>query len=233
VNRSLAALLWPEGSAVGRSIVIDDTRLGGKYAVVGVSADAHTMSLERVDPAVYLAHDGWGNMLVRDATPDLLARLSAVATAVDPRVKVSGGPLARSLLRFTRNSIISAAVASGIGAVALLLAAVGIFGVFAFMVEERRREIGIRMALGARSSQVIRSILGGTRWAVGGGLVAGGAMAVGASFVLRRYLLGMSPLDIRTYLTVAVILASAGLLASYVPARRAARVDPATTLRAD
>jgi predicted permease len=234
VNRTLARLLWPERSPLGQSLVAIDGRTRETLTVVGVSADARTSSLEHVDPAMYRAlGDPDAFMFFPNAAPDLPARIAAMASSIDARAKVSGGPFGRSLQRAVRNSLVSAGVASGIGVVALFLATVGVFGVFAFMVEERRREIGIRMALGARRSQVIRLILGGMRWAIGGGLVVGALMAVGIGFVLRRYLLGLSPLDVGTYLTVAVILTSAGIIASYVPARRAARVDPALTLKAD
>ena len=120
-----------------------------------------------------------------------------------------------------------------LGAFALALAAVGMFGVFAYAVRQRTREIGIRMALGAPPWSVVRLVLFGHARAVGAGLAAGSVGAVAASFILRSRLHGVGPFDPAAYLGVAGALAVAALAASYVPARRAARVDPVVALRCD
>jgi putative ABC transport system permease protein len=112
-----------------------------------------------------------------------------------------------------------------------MLATVGMFGVFAYAVRQRTREIGIRMALGAQSADVVRLILAGHSRAVMVGLVVGLLGAIAASQVLRGFLYGLSPFDPIAYLGVAVLLAFAGLAASYVPARRATRIDPLAALR--
>lgn len=104
---------------------------------------------------------------------------------------------------------------------------------FAFVVQERTREIGIRMAIGARASQVVRLVVGTTSWATAGGLLLGLAGAVAVSRVLEGYLYGIDPFDAVTFAAVAVVLAVAALVATYVPVRRATRVDPATALRCE
>ena len=124
-------------------------------------------------------------------------------------------------------------LAGVLGACALALATVGMFGVFAYAVRQRTREIGIRMALGAQPSAVVRLVLGGHSRAVVGGLIAGLLGGVAASLILRNRLHGLSPFDPISYLGVATILTVAGLAASYVPARRATRVDPVVALRHD
>jgi putative ABC transport system permease protein len=118
-----------------------------------------------------------------------------------------------------------------LGVFALALATVGMFGVFAYAVRQRTREIGIRMALGAQRSDVVRLILAEHSRAVVIGLLAGLAGAVASTQLLGRFLYGMSPFDPLAYLGVAFVLACAGLFASYVPARRATRVDPLEALR--
>ena len=124
-------------------------------------------------------------------------------------------------------------VAWGLGLLALLLATIGAFGVFASMVEERRQEIGTRMALGAARWQVIRLVLSGAMWPVAGGLAAGLVLALIATPVLRHALYGMSPFDPIAYFEVAAILVVAAFVATWIPAARAAAVEPAITLRGD
>jgi ABC-type antimicrobial peptide transport system permease subunit len=124
-------------------------------------------------------------------------------------------------------------VAWGIGAVGLLLASIGAFGVFAYAVEERRREIGIRMAMGAQAAQVIRLVLRTTQSSVLMGLGAGVVLTAVAAPLLRSYLYGLSPFDPVAYLQVSGLLLAAALMATWIPARRATRINPAITLRAD
>jgi putative ABC transport system permease protein len=126
---------------------------------------------------------------------------------------------------------VGASIASGLGFIALLLASLGVFGVFAYIVEERRRDIGVRLALGANRAQVRRSIIAATRWPVMGGLAVGLGLALVGGFVLRSNLYGLSVLDPLSYLAVIAILGFAAIAATFIPLRRALRVDPAVTLR--
>jgi ABC-type antimicrobial peptide transport system permease subunit len=105
------------------------------------------------------------------------------------------------------------------------------FGVFVYAVQQRTREIGIRMALGAQPAQVIRLVLADSARAVAGGFLAGFAASAGSSQLLTAYIHGISPFDSRAYFSVAIILAAAALMASWLPSRRAAGIDPSTTLR--
>jgi ABC-type antimicrobial peptide transport system permease subunit len=108
---------------------------------------------------------------------------------------------------------------------------VGVFGVFAFVVQQRTREIGIRTALGAPSASVIALILRDSAGSIVAGIVTGFAAAVGVSRLLRSQLFGATPFDPVVFGVTAVALAVAGVLASFIPARRAARIDPITALR--
>jgi ABC-type antimicrobial peptide transport system permease subunit len=152
---------------------------------------------------------------------------------LDARIAVTIVPLSDSLRGALRNSIVGAAIAWSIGLLGLALAIVGVFDVFAYVVEERRREIGIRIALGAQSVHVVRLILGETRAATLGGLLVGFVVSLGVGQVLRRYLFGMSPADPIAYSGIALVLLVASALATYVPVRRASRIDPAVTLKCD
>jgi putative ABC transport system permease protein len=118
-------------------------------------------------------------------------------------------------------------------AVALVLAAIGIYGVLAYFVSQRRREIGIRMALGAQQAQVVVLVLRQMMVLTAVGVTAGLAGAAGVSGYLEGLLFGLAPLDVATFAGVAVAFVAVAALASYVPARRATRVDPLAALRTE
>jgi predicted permease len=120
---------------------------------------------------------------------------------------------------------------SGFGALALLLSAIGIYGVMAYTVSRRTREIGVRMALGADRRAVVAMVLRRSMLLVGIGLGAGAVAALGAGQLLRSQLLGVKPWDPVTFAAIVAVLAAVALLASWLPARRAARVDPLVALR--
>jgi ABC-type antimicrobial peptide transport system permease subunit len=120
-----------------------------------------------------------------------------------------------------------------LGVLGLTLATIGMFGVFAYAVRQRTKEIGIRMALGASPVTIVRLVLSGNTRAISVGLAAGLVGALAASQVLRGSLYGLSPLDPIAYGGVVLLLATAALMASYMPARRATRVDPVMALRHD
>jgi putative ABC transport system permease protein len=122
---------------------------------------------------------------------------------------------------------------SGFAALAILLAAVGLYGVIAFSVSQRTREIGIRRALGATERHVLLLVTGQGIRLVVGGIVLGVVGAVGLLQVLKSMLFGVSPVDPVVYVLVTILLGFVALLASYVPARRAARVDPMIALRSE
>jgi ABC-type antimicrobial peptide transport system permease subunit len=116
-------------------------------------------------------------------------------------------------------------------AVALFLGSVGIYGVISYVVSQRTREIGVRMALGAEQRDVSRMVLKQASLLAGGGVVIGLAGAMGLTRLMSSLLFGVSPMDPVTFGSVAVGLAAVALVASYVPARRAAKVDPVVALR--
>jgi putative ABC transport system permease protein len=153
---------------------------------------------------------------------------------VDPRLTLSAP---QPLAAITAVSLLPYRVAAGVigvlAALALFLSSLGVYGVVAHAVEQRRREIGVRIALGARSPEVLRMILAsGLRLALPG-LVVGALGAVGAARLLRSLLLGVSPTDPITFAVVIAVLVATLTLASFVPGRRAAGLDPLEALRSE
>jgi predicted lysophospholipase L1 biosynthesis ABC-type transport system permease subunit len=207
--------------------------------IVGVVGDAHQFGVDApAEPEFYLPHaqDPWPWLYAVVRTrgdPVALVRDAERAVwSLDPNVPVTSvrtmeGLLAGSLAR-RRFQMLALGAFAG---VAVLLAVVGVYGVMAYLVARRTREIGIRVALGAGRGGVLRLVVGeGARLAalgVGLGLVA----SLGASRAVARLLYGVSPTDPLTFAGTAALLGGVALLACWVPARRAARVDPVRALR--
>jgi predicted permease len=233
VNETLARALWPGESAIGR--IVNHVDRAGKtlraYTIVGVVRDAHLTSLEQVEGTIFTpARSG---MFLTRGGPEAVERIRAAALAISPSAVVATRPLTDELRNYLVQSRAGAALAWAIGLLGLTLAIVGVFGVFAYAVEERRREIGVRMALGAAGPQILRMLAATSGRAMISGLAAGLVVSLACGPLLRSYLYGLSPLDPGAYALVAAILAGAGVLATFIPARRACRIDPAVTLRAE
>jgi predicted permease len=241
VNERFAARMWPGESPIGQVVDVELGRLLNgnaaeqtRFVVVGVAGNAHLTSLGDIEPLIHTPLPTSVPIhlqaLVR-RDPSNEAAVKKIIAEHEPALSVAIAPLADGIRGALRGAISGATIAGTLGALALVLAVVGIFGVFSFVVEERRREIGIRLALGADGAQISVSVLRMLMWPLATGLGAGVAMAVAASMALRGYLLGISPLDPLAYLTAGSILVFAALVAAFGPMRRAVRVDPAVTLR--
>lgn len=228
VNESMARDLWPGESPLGKTVIDTVER-----RVVGVVKDANLVRIDRVDHLM-LRPIGARNipvLLVRGASPAITQSMTAVASRIDPRVHVRVDSISTNVERQLGDLGIVATLAGVLGVIALGLASVGVFGVFAFVVQQRTREIGIRTALGAPSARVIALILRDSARSIVAGIVTGFAAAVGVSRLLRSELFGATPFDPVVFGATAVALAVAGVLATFIPARRAARIDPITALR--
>jgi ABC-type antimicrobial peptide transport system permease subunit len=194
--------------------------------------DARLQRLDEPSALIFMPADAdLRPMLVRAKGAADRAKLLAVLQRIAPRAEVAAiEDLARESLDDARAG---SRMALAIGLVALLLSTIGVLGTFWFNVEERRREIGIRLALGARGREVVRAVARSVLPSTFAGLAAGLLLGAGAGSVLRAYLFGVSPLDPISFGAVIALILACGALASLAPLRRAMRVDPAVTLRAE
>ena len=240
INETMARAFWPGASPLGARITFEADQKHW-IEVVGVVGDVRDRDLGRPAPAqVYVAHAQWGEpalTLVVKTAGDPLALLGPVRAAarrLDPEIPVAE---ARTLEQALGTSLTShrmrAAIFGGFAALALLLAAVGIYGVMASLVTQREREIALRMALGARQGEVLAGVIGQSLRLAVPGLVLGTAGALLSARVLGGFLYGVRPADPLTLglapAAVALLVAAAALL----PARRAARTAPMAVLRSE
>jgi predicted permease len=235
INETLARQLWPNEDAVGRTVLAETSRdTYERYTITGVVRDVHYTSPMSIDPVFFRPPVLTSTSVLFRNGPSAAAEAQALITAIEPRLQVvTIEPITTNITSALEQRRFAAGLAWAIGILGLTLATVGVFGVFAYAVEERRREIGVRLALGARARDVFRALFDVNRWSVGGGLVVGLMLSVAAGFVLRSYLFGLSPVDPLAYLAVGGLMGFAALLATAVPARRALRVDPAVTLKSE
>lgn len=229
VNESFARKYWPAESAAGKTIAIGQTQ-----EIIGVVRDAQTSTLGKAAPAFYrlLSGDFVPVVLARHK-PEILERAKAALLRAEPRAEIRFVPLRTRFDRHVRPARIGAAIAGALSLFGLGLASMGVFGVCAYLVQQRQREIGVRVALGARPASVVGFVLGAHGRAIGFGLVAGCIGAVAVSRLLEGNLYGVSPLDPVAYLGVLAVMAGAGAAATAVPALRALRLDPVSALRCD
>jgi hypothetical protein len=255
VSESAARQLWPDDNAIGKRLLSGSSPAAAPrgqsqavagvaattpespadaYEVVGVAKDVPIRSLDEIEPVVYLAATHVDpKLLVKTSSPTLRERVTPIVEAIVPGARLSVSPLTENVRNSLSQLEFGSRVAWSIGLLALVLATIGAFGVFAYMVEERRREIGIRMALGARAPEVIRLVLHGASRPIVIGLGAGLVLSIGGGLLLRSALYGMSPFDPIAYAQIAAILTLAATIATWIPARRATRIDPTVALRAD
>ncbi len=233
VNERLARALRPDGSAAGQWIEAD-----GRWRVAGVVADAHVSSLERIEPTLFMpltASDptpATAQLLV-PADPGSVERVRALVVSAEPTAIVTVVPLGDDRRRVLRPAKVGAGLAAALGILAVSLAAIGICGVFSYVVEARTREIGVRVALGARAPQVVGLVFRQAAWPLTGGLATGLTVSALGAPVLRSYLIGVGPYDPLAFAGAAIIAVVAAAIATFVPGRRAASIDPAAVLRHD
>jgi ABC-type lipoprotein release transport system permease subunit len=225
--------VWPGARAVGRTLVHPDSKELAPLTVVAVVRDVPIRSLGTFEPVVYLPSRNLSLMLVPNTDPATLEQLRAVSQAIEPAAVLTPTPM-REIVRESFSETAAASLIGWmVGAAALLISTLGIFGVFSYAVEERRREIGIRIALGGAARHVSLQVLRSGQRATVVGVAIGFVLCAVAASLLRSQLFGLQPFDAVTYLQVATILATATMLALWIPARRATRVDPAITLRCE
>jgi macrolide transport system ATP-binding/permease protein len=229
VNETAAKANWPGQNPVGKTFEQDVKT----WEVVGVARDAYTTDLNTVQPTLYWPMSGSFDapqVLVAGGGP-AVQRIAAVVTRIEPRVQVRSAPLADNFQEQLAPARYGAVLAGVLGVLALALTSIGMSGVFAYVVRQRTREIGVRMALGAQPWQVVRLVLASNLRALVVGLAVGLAGAAAMSGVLVHQVSQVRPVDPAAYAAVFVLLIVAAAAASAFPARRAARVDPVRALR--
>jgi predicted permease len=247
VNETMARRFWSDGDAVGRRLKVGNPQGDAAWlTVVGVVGDVRQMGLDTAsEPEFFTSANQqaftnpfmWPSQLLVRTRVEPLTVAAAVRDAVwaidadQPvtRVRAMDEVLDSELTNRNRQLTLVGAFAS----LALLLASVGLYGVLAYTVSQRTREIGLKMALGAQPSTVVRGVVRGALVLAALGISLGLAAAFGLTRFLASFLYGVSPTDALTAGGVAAVLLVVTLLASYVPARRAAAVDPMAALRSD
>jgi predicted permease len=234
VSEAAARELWPDAEPIGKTLLSAMSATEFEtHEVVGVARDVPVRSMSAIEPVIYRTPTLASALLLRNSSPGIVARVRTIVATVEPGATVSGRPYASYLGESLGFAVVGSQVAWLVGSLGLFLAMVGAFGVFAYAVQSRRREIGIRMALGASGRQVVGLLLRTAGSATLWGLALGFAMVVALAPILRQVLYGLSLLDVVAYVEVIAILTVAVGLATWIPARRALVVDPATTLRAE
>jgi len=235
LNSLAASLLWPGVNPLGKTLKVGDRAPElVEFVVVGVVPDLPTTAINVLEPVAYWRSRMLSSLvIVRSTEPEALQRLTALAERIEPGTVLSSRPLTDMLSDSLLEPRIGGWIAGGIGIFGLVLAMIGAFGVFAYAVESRRRELGIRMALGARASQVVMLVFRTTQSSVIWGLGVGTVISAAAAPFFRSQLLGLSPFDPLSYLQVVAVLGMAAALATWIPARRATRVNPSETLRSE
>jgi putative ABC transport system permease protein len=250
LSESAAKQLWPGQNPIGRSIrlgtdeqfhtkseVLPD---GPTYRVVGVAHDTRGVELDGSDSEqVYVPlpadHLQDYPILIRTHTDpeQFMGAVGPVISSIDPNLVATSSTL-EEMLHQTPPFIVSglaAAFASTVGLFGLLLASMGIYGTVGYIVVLRTREVGIRMALGAKKRDILGLMLRESTRAVLAGLLVGAVLAIGASYLLRGVLYGLKTIDGISFVGVSVLFLAVALLSAYLPSRRAIRVDPIVALR--
>jgi uncharacterized membrane protein YqjE len=249
INEFMAKTHWPGLDPIGRRITLDDSSW---LTVVGIVKDNVRESLSAPhEEEMFLAfaqRPGYLRGLGASRTMTLVARVACLRAECDASALVA--PIREAIRSVERNAPISAVATFGalartataesrfyllllaaFAAIAVVLAAIGIYGVMAYAVSRRTHEIGIRIALGAEPGSVMRAVVGEGVSMASIGAAVGLATAFGLTRLMRGILYGVSPFDVWTFAAVTALLIAVALVATLVPARRATRVDPLVALR--
>jgi len=243
INETLAKKYFPGEDPVGKRI--GDTQLTPKSIkeIVGVVEDVKDGSLDSDTwPAVYYAFnqnpDTYFSLILRTSQSEssVLPSLASAIHEIDSGIGTMNETTMTARINDSPTAYLhrsSAWLVGGFASMALLLAVVGLYGVIAYSVNQRTREIGVRMALGAQRGSVCQLIMKEAGWVAGVGIAVGLLGSIGAATLIRGLLFGVRSWDAATLIAVSGVLAISALLASYVPARRAAKVDPMVALRCE
>jgi hypothetical protein len=232
VNQSLGRQFFGSESPIGLTL----RTARRQYAVIGVVDDVvYQSAREGAPPTVYfLSSFGYGNLSVRATSGDPARLRDAVietVTRTDPHVRVAAVPLSAYARATVAAERLTAALAGFFGVLALGLSAIGIYGVMTYSVSRRQVELAIRRALGATSADLWSRVIGRSLRILAGGVVLGTAASYWVTGFFAPLLYGVGPRDITTFLGAVAVLSAVAVTATWLPARRAARLDPAILLR--
>jgi putative ABC transport system permease protein len=241
VNETAARRFWPGESALGHIVAVGQGGFGDHAEVIGVVGDVRYGQMDQPpSPDVYVPYlqsPRRGMMLnvrASGGAANLATAIREQVGALDKNLPLYDIQTMYGRIREgTAKARFSVTLLTVFAAIALILSAVGIYGVMAFVVAQRTREIGIRMALGARPGAVLGMVVGRGGLLAAAGIIAGTLGALAATRVLATLLYRVRPDDSGTYVTIGFGLLAVALAASYIPARRAAAVDPSSALRGD
>ena len=240
INESFARQIYPGDNPIGRQFILN---LGNEqpHEIIGVVNDVKLVSLDgEIRATAYLSSRQYAfgimTYVVRtDSDPSTIAPAAVrVIREIDPLLPVSAvRPLAEVFAESIARPRLTASAMSIFAGAALLLAALGVYGIVAYSVAQRSREFGIRVALGAKPRQIIGMVVGQNFRIVAMGLILGMAAAIPVTRTMRGLLFQVQPNDPWTFVAIGVMLAVVAAVASYLPAHRGTRVDPIATLRSD
>ncbi len=243
INQALARKYFPGQDPIGQSIADDEGGRPSEWQIVGVVDDIHEGPLDLdIAPTEYFSVNQTGDhnftLVVRSSQDAgaLLPMLVSMLHQIDPGLGVSDEATMIDEIDATQAALLhrfSAWLVGGFAAMALILGIVGLYGVIAYSVSQRTREIGVRMALGAQRRSVYGLVMQQAGWLTAAGLAIGLICSIGTSVLIRSLLFGVQAWDAVTLVSVALLLGLASMSASFLPARRAASVNPVEALRAE
>ncbi|HKO05985.1 MAG TPA: ABC transporter permease [Candidatus Acidoferrales bacterium] len=234
ISETMARRFWPGKNALGQQIVAD----GKDFQIIGVAEDAKIIHIhEAPEPYMYFPFAqspiNWGTLIVetRGDPRTMVAAIRREIGNVDQNVPVGVRTLNYLLQQAFWEDQTAAGFVGALGMMGMFMAATGLYGLISFLVNRRRHEIGIRMALGAERRDVLRLVLSEGLRLAGIGIVVGCCISLGVTRLMSGLLYGVRPRDPITFATSSAVVILIALVASYIPARRAMRVDPMVALR--
>jgi predicted lysophospholipase L1 biosynthesis ABC-type transport system permease subunit len=252
VNETAARLFWPNESPLGKRVEVRSQQLPGELPrqVIGVVPEIAQYSFQQNRPQVYVPFRqierlGGEQMSARLRNVTFILRTNrspaeateatrvAIAQADSNQAVAQVQTMEQSTFSAAKRRVLFISMIGLFGVIAVVLALVGVYGVMSSTVKQRSSELGIRIALGASPRQIRRLVIGQGSALIGIGLLIGVVSSIGVTRVLRSFLFGTSPTDPLTFILGIGLLAGVALLACYLPARRASRIDALTALRHD
>ncbi|OLD45004.1 MAG: hypothetical protein AUI63_05995 [Gemmatimonadetes bacterium 13_1_40CM_2_60_3] len=246
VNQTLARRFFPNLNPIDKTFWIVDRggNPGPPVEVVGLVKDAKYWSVrEDSDPTAFfpatqapaIAMFEAETFELRTATPPsaLMGPIQAAVAGVNKEIPLEFHTLAEQVSDTLVQERLLAVLSAFFGGLALLLAMIGLYGALSYMVTRRQAEFGIRMALGAEAGSILRLVMRDVAVILAGGIVAGALISFAATPVLAKLLFGLGPRDVRTIIGAAAVLSAVGVVAGYLPARRATKVHPIVALRCE